>query len=246
MECRRQGEWGRVRSCISEGCGDGGVVVQVAGRQGCVCARSQEEPAQVCGRQYCRGPHSFFLPSRACVCLWHRVCPLPWVWHGRLECARRLGHCAAKPYSSMQMWLGSCAKLQRTLCRGLCACIVSPVSPLRSMLVSPQSCGRAMLTARGACAQVEKQLQVGLQVGREKTQKLSQLQNNIQIINRVLTKISILHSWGECTMAAGDCSHAPCVHATVMDTKGGMLVCAFACACPVAHSRACMVAPPSN
>ena len=59
---------------------------------------------------------------------------------------------------------------------------------------------------------MEKQLQVGLQVGRERTQKLSQLQNNIQIINRVLTKINILHSWG--VLAAGTCCcvlvRAPC------------------------------------
>ena len=44
---------------------------------------------------------------------------------------------------------------------------------------------------------MEKQLQVGLQLSRERTQKLSQLQNNLQMINRVLMKISILHSWGE-------------------------------------------------
>ena len=45
---------------------------------------------------------------------------------------------------------------------------------------------------------VEKQLQVGLQVGRERTHKLSQLQNSIQMINRILAKINILHSWGAC------------------------------------------------
>ena len=43
--------------------------------------------------------------------------------------------------------------------------------------------------------EVEKQLQVGLQVGRERTHKLSQLQNSIQQLNRVLHKLHILHTW---------------------------------------------------
>ena len=70
--------------------------------------------------------------------------------------------------------------------------------------------------------QVEKQLQVGLQVGRERTQKLSQLQNNIQIINRVLTKISILHSWGASAAAVAvllSCAFVP--HVACMFKCGG-------------------------
>mmetsp|Transcript_52239 Transcript_52239/g.162233 ORF Transcript_52239/g.162233 Transcript_52239/m.162233 type:complete len:825 (-) Transcript_52239:15-2489(-) len=43
--------------------------------------------------------------------------------------------------------------------------------------------------------EVERQLQVGLQMGREKTQKLSQLQNTIQQVNRILAKLAILYSW---------------------------------------------------
>lgn len=42
---------------------------------------------------------------------------------------------------------------------------------------------------------MEKQLQVGLSIGREKTQKLSLLQNGIQRVNRLLEKLRVLHSW---------------------------------------------------
>jgi len=55
-----------------------------------------------------------------------------------------------------------------------------------------KSVGRLLADNLG---QVEEALQVGLQVGREKTQKLSQLQNTVQQVNRLLTWLTVLHSW---------------------------------------------------